>query len=113
MFTSTEQVSNMSQTSVTRFQYEPIQWDFCFICQNKTFKKDSKVHKIAPGERVNKLMECALSQNDDRLVRVLNCDDFVLKGVYHNGCMTKYLLKSSPKNEQKQDSDLSSNETAF
>jgi hypothetical protein len=27
--------------------------------------------------------------------------------------MTKYLLKSSPKNEQKQDSDLSSNEIAF
>ena len=52
---------------------------------------------------MNKLMEYALSQNDDRLVRVLNCDDFVLKGVYHNGCMTKYLLKSSPKNEQKQD----------
>jgi hypothetical protein len=103
----------MSQTSVTRSQYEPIQWDFCFICQNKTFKKDLKVHKIAPGERVNKLMECALSQNDDRLVRVLNCDDFVLKGVYHNGCMTKYLLKSSPKNEQKQDSELSSNEIAF
>ena len=48
-------------------------------------------------------MECALSQNDDGLVRVLNCDDFVLKGVYHNGCMTKYLLKSSPKNEQKED----------
>ena len=48
-----------------------------------------------------------------RLVRVLNCDDFVLKRVYHNGCMTKYLLKSSPKNEQKQDSDLSSNEIAF
>jgi hypothetical protein len=23
-----------------------------------------------------------------RLVRMLNCDDFVLKGVYHNGCMT-------------------------
>jgi hypothetical protein len=40
----------------------------------------------------------------------LNCDEFVLKGVYHNGCMTKYLLKSSPKNEQKQDSGLSSNE---
>jgi hypothetical protein len=39
--------------------------------------------------------------------------DFVLKGVYHNGCMTKYLLKCSPKNEQKQDSDLSSNEIAF
>lgn len=93
----------MSQTSVvTRSQYEPIKWDFCFICQNKTFKKDFKVHKIASGERVNKLMECALSQNDDRLVRVLNCDDFVLKGVYHNACMTKYLLKSSPKNEQKQ-----------
>jgi hypothetical protein len=48
-----------------------------------------------------------------RLVRVLNCADFVLKGVYHNGCMTKYLLKCSPKNEQKQDSDLSSNEIAF
>jgi hypothetical protein len=58
-------------------------------------------------------MECTLSQNDDRLVRVLNCDDFVLKGVHHNGCMTKYLLKSSPKNEQKQDSDLSSNNIAF
>ena len=27
--------------------------------------------------------------------------------------MTKYLLKSSPKNEQKQDSDLSSNGIAF
>ena len=27
--------------------------------------------------------------------------------------MTKYLLKSSPKNEQKQDSDLSSNEITF
>jgi hypothetical protein len=52
---------------------------------------------------MNKLMEYALSQHDDRLVRVLNCDDFVLKGVYHNGCMTKYLLKSSPKNEQKED----------
>jgi hypothetical protein len=44
---------------------------------------------------------------------VLNCDDFVLKGVYHNGCMTKCLLKNSPKNEQKQDSDLSSYEIAF
>jgi hypothetical protein len=44
---------------------------------------------------------------------VLNCDDYVLKGVYHNGCMTKYLLKSSPKNEQIHDSDLSSNEIAF
>jgi hypothetical protein len=96
----------MSQTSVvTRSQYEPIQWDFCFICQNKTLKKDFKVHKIASGECVNKLMECALSQNDDKSVRVLNCDDFVLKGVYHNRCMTKYLLKSSAKNEQKQYSD--------
>jgi hypothetical protein len=37
------------------------------------------VHTIASGERVNKLIECALSQNDDRLVRVLNCDDYVLK----------------------------------
>jgi hypothetical protein len=54
----------------------------------------------------------SLIQNDDGLVRVLNCEDFVLKGVYHNGCMTKYLLKSSPKNEQKQDSDLC-NEIAF
>ena len=27
--------------------------------------------------------------------------------------MTKYLLKSSPKNEQKQDSDLSCNEIVF
>jgi hypothetical protein len=69
----------MSQTSVvTRSQYEPIQWDFCFICQNKTFKKDFKVHKITSGERVNRLMECALSQDDDRLVRVLNCDDFII-----------------------------------
>jgi hypothetical protein len=25
-------------------RYEPIKWDFCFICQNKTFKKDFKVH---------------------------------------------------------------------
>ena len=81
----------MSQTSVvTRSQYEPIQWDFCFICQNKTSKKDFRVHKITSDERVNKLMECASSQDDDRLVRVLNCDDFVLKGVYHNGCMTKF-----------------------
>ena len=39
-FTSTEQVSTTSQASVvTRSQYEPIKWDFCFICQNKTFKK--------------------------------------------------------------------------
>ena len=31
-FTSTEEVSTTSQTSVvTRSQYEPIQWDFCFI----------------------------------------------------------------------------------
>jgi hypothetical protein len=27
--------------------------------------------------------------------------------------MTKYMLKSSPKNEQKQDSDLSGNDIAF
>ena len=113
-FTSTEEVSTTSQTSVvTPSQYEPIKWDFCFICQNKTFKKDFKVHNIASGERVNTLMESALRQNDDRLVRVLNCDDFLLKGVYHNVCMTKYLLNSSPKNQQKQDSDLSSNEIAF
>jgi hypothetical protein len=32
----------------------------------KTFKKDFKVHKIASSERVNKLMEWALSQNDDK-----------------------------------------------
>jgi hypothetical protein len=64
-------------------------------------------------ERLNHRWFHELNSNDDRLVRVLNCDDFVLKGVYHNGCMTKYLLKSSPKNEQKQDSDLSSNKIAF
>jgi hypothetical protein len=33
----------------------------------KTFKKDFKVHKIASSERVNKLMECTLSQNDDKI----------------------------------------------
>jgi hypothetical protein len=41
---------------------------------------------------MNKLMECAFSQNDDRLVRVLNCDDFVLKRVYHNGYITNRIL---------------------
>jgi hypothetical protein len=58
-----------------------------------------------------KIVYCGHFLQNKRIV--LNCDDFVLKGVYHNGCMTKYMLKSSPKNEQKQDSDLSSNEIAF
>jgi hypothetical protein len=62
---------------------------FVKIKHSRNILKYIKVHPVS------KLMECALSQNDDRLVRVLNCDDFVLKGVYHNGCMTKYLLKNS------------------
>jgi hypothetical protein len=51
-FTSTEEVSTTSQTSVvTCSQYEPIKSDFCFICQNKTFKKDFKVHKSTKDGR--------------------------------------------------------------
>ena len=98
----------------TRSQSQNIRWNLCFFCQQKGYKRDFKVHKIASQERMNNLMESALNKNDDRLIQIISSEGFMQNGLYHNGCITKYMLKTTPKCEQELEIDnLPSHDKAF
>lgn len=101
------------RSMTTRSQSQNIKWNLCFFCQQKSFKRDFKVHKLASDERVKNLMQSALNQNDDRLIQIISSEGFMQNGLYHNGCITKYMLKPMPRYEQEVDTDLPSHDQAF
>lgn len=88
-------VTSESRSNVlTRSQFQSIRWDRCFICQNKSFKKDVKLHKIQSEDRMNKILNSALKTCDDKMIQLVKYEGFLQKAVYHNGCMMKQVQLS-------------------
>jgi hypothetical protein len=58
-----------------------------------SFKKDRKLHKMESRDRVKKIAKCAEESNDLSMMKIIESDDFIERAVYHNGCVTNYLLK--------------------
>jgi hypothetical protein len=59
----------------------------------KSFKKDRKLKKIESNDRRNNLQESAVFKNDQRIITILDSEEFIDNAVYHSGCITKYLLR--------------------
>ena len=73
-----------------------LNWEICFLCEKKTFKKDRKLKKIESNDRRNNLRESAVFKNDQRIIKILDSEEFIDNAVYHSGCITKYLLRYFP-----------------
>ena len=109
-------VTSESRSNVlTRSQFQSIRWDRCFICQNKSFKKDVKLHKIESEDRMNKILNSALKTCDDKMIQLVKYEGFLQKAVYHNGCMMKFLLKTPTRKCDSECSNIepSCHDTAF
>ena len=44
-------------------------------------------------DRVKKIAKCAEESNDLSMMKIIESDGFIERAVYHNGCVTNYLLK--------------------
>jgi hypothetical protein len=64
--------------------------------KKKTFKKDRKLHKRESCDRVKKIARCAEESKDLSMMKIIESDGFIERAVYHNGCVTIYLLKLKP-----------------
>ena len=73
-----------------------LNWEVCFLFEKKTFKKDRKLKKIESNDRRNNLRESAVLKNDQRIIKILDSEEFIDNAVYHSGCITKYLLRYTP-----------------
>ena len=80
-------------------------WEVFFLCEKKTFKKDSKLKKIESNDRRNNLRESAVFKNDQRIIKILDSEEFIDNAVYHSGCITKYLLRYTPVKSKFQEDD--------
>jgi hypothetical protein len=77
-------------------QPDSIDSNVCFICKEKSFKRDYKLHKIESSEHLDSLMSCAKEHNDLMMLKTLNKPDFLASAVYHSGCIRRFLLHSTP-----------------
>jgi hypothetical protein len=59
-----------------------------FLCEKKTFKKDRKLKKIQSNDRRNNLLEFAVFKNDQRIIKILDSEEFIDNAVYHSVCIT-------------------------
>jgi hypothetical protein len=73
-----------------------LNWEVCFLCEKKTFKKDRKLKEIELNDRQNNLRESTVFKNDQRIIKILDSEEFIDNAVYHSGCITKYLLRYCP-----------------
>jgi hypothetical protein len=84
-----------------------LNWEVFFLCEKKTFKKDRKLKKIESSNRRNNLRESAIFKNDQRIIKILDSEEFIDNTVYHSGCITKYLLRYTPVKSKFQEDDCS------
>jgi hypothetical protein len=76
-----------------------------FFCEKKTFKKDRKLKKIESNDRRNNLLEFAVFKNVQRIIKILDSEEFIDNAAYHSGCITKYLLRYTPVKSKFQEDD--------
>jgi hypothetical protein len=79
--------------------------EVCFLCEKKTFKKDGKLKQIESNDRRNNLRESAVFKNDQRIIKILDSEEFIDNAVYHSGCITEYLLRYTPVKSKFQEDD--------
>jgi hypothetical protein len=82
-----------------------LNWEVCFFCDKKTLKKDRKLKKIESNDRRNNLRESAVFKNDQRIIKILDSEEFIDNVVYHSGCIIKYLLRYTPVKSKCQEDD--------
>jgi predicted protein tyrosine phosphatase len=77
-------------------------WQSCIFCTNKTYKKDGKLHKVEPEERMKNILEAASPGHnlDHEIEFMVLHEHFYDNALYHSDCMTNYLLKT-PKRKSK------------
>jgi hypothetical protein len=63
-------------------------------------------------DRVKKIAKCAEESNDLSMMKIIESDGFIERAVYHNGCVTNYLLKLKPEKTSK-NNDESVHDIAF
>ena len=63
-------------------------------------------------DRVKKIAKCAEESNDLSMMKIIESDGFIERAVYHNGCVTNYLLKLKPEKTSK-NNDESVHDVAF
>jgi hypothetical protein len=50
---------------------------------------------------VKKIAKCAEESNDLSMMKIIESDGFIERAVYHNECVTNYLLKLKPEKTSK------------
>ena len=73
--------------------------------KRKRLRKDRKLKKIESNDRRNNLRESAVLKNDQRIIKILDSEEFIDNAVYHSGCITKYLLRYTPVKSKFQEDD--------
>ena len=81
--------------------------------QEKSFKRDFKLHKIESSERLDSLMSRAKEHNDLMMLKTLNKPDFLASAVYHSRCIRRFLLHSTPLKVEFKVTEQSAHEVAF
>ena len=96
-------------------QPDSIDSNVCFICKEKSFKRDYKLHKIESSEHlhVDSLMSRAKEHNDLMMLKTLNKPDFLASAVYHSGCIRRFLLHLMPLKVEFKVTEQSAHEVAF
>jgi len=87
-------------------------WDSCIFCKNKTFKKDTKLHKLETEERKRNILEVAKRKSDSEIEHLVLHEHFIENGLYHSPCMRNYLLRTGKINDS-EETESFIHETAF
>ncbi|EDO31927.1 predicted protein [Nematostella vectensis] len=83
-------------TNSTRSSTSPIDLSKCFICGNRSYKKDKRLLNIATNEASLSLRQAATSKGDEKMLRLLDSvrDDLcAADGRYHKNCHGSYVSK--------------------
>ena len=79
-----------------------VDWSKCFICRNKTYKKDKKMNKVCTFEACQNVREAADNKGDEVMIHALisvNYDLIAADAQYHKTCFASYISKSNLKHK--------------
>ena len=104
---SSQDNEKKSNSRVTRSVRPPRDWSKCFICRNKTYKKDKQLINVSSFEAQDSIKRAAEIKDEDMLHDLLsvNYDQIATEAKYHKNCYTLYTsIKSFKKKESKGES---------
>lgn len=87
--------------STNKFGRVQFDWLCCIICKQKSYKRDSKLHRIETFERDEQLKHAAEACNDEELLLRIRGEDLIAReALYHNTCIKQY-LRNAPSDYSK------------